>query len=33
MIVNHDDRVKKLQLLVLREVIVIIKDGDGVTIQ
>ena len=24
---------KKLQLLVLREVIVIIKDGDGVTIQ
>lgn len=33
MIVNHDDRVKKLQQLVLREVIVIIKDGDGVTIQ
>ena len=24
---------KKLQLLVLREVIVIIKDGDGVTLQ
>ena len=33
MIANSDDLVEKLHCLVLREVIVIIKDEDYVTIQ